>query len=98
MLKVSLWEKIQSILIALKVTEKQKNNESRRGYYIFQTGCNIFKISVVVFFSLKYVAIWGMMREHMCVAGGFNQLDKTHSFSPAGLGPVRLGRNRKVCV
>lgn len=35
MLKVSLWEKIQRILIAPKDTVKQKNNDSRKGYDIF---------------------------------------------------------------
>lgn len=30
--EVSLWEKIQRILIALKETEEQKNNDSREGY------------------------------------------------------------------
>lgn len=46
-------------------------------------------------FSLKHVVIWGMRREHVCVAGGFNQPDKAHCRSPAGLSPITIRKEQK---
>lgn len=31
----------------------------------------------------------------MCVAGGFNQLDKVHCFMPVGLRPVEIRKEQK---
>lgn len=31
----------------------------------------------------------------MCVAGGFNQLDKAHYFVPVGLSPVEIRKEQK---
>lgn len=47
------------------------------------------------FFPVKYVVVWGMRREWMCVAGGFNQLDKVHCFMPVGLRPVEIRKEQK---
>ena len=31
----------------------------------------------------------------MCVAGGCNQLDKAHDFSPVGLSPIEIRKEQK---
>lgn len=31
----------------------------------------------------------------MCVVRGFNQLDKTHDLSPAGLSPIEIRKEQK---
>lgn len=49
-LKVSLWEKIQRILIALKEKEKQKNNDSWKGYYMFLNKLKYLRYQLWCFF------------------------------------------------
>lgn len=49
----------------------------------------------MAFFSLKYVAIWGVRRERMCVVGGCNRFDKAYYFSPVGLSPIEIRKEQK---
>ena len=53
MLKVSLWEKIQRILIALKEAEKQRNNGPWKDIVFFLNKLKYLRaISCGLFFSL----------------------------------------------
>lgn len=70
MLKVSLWEKIQRILIALKEAEKQRNNGPWKDIIFLNKLKYLKSCSVVVFFSCKICGHLGN-EEWMCVAGGF---------------------------